>query len=109
MAFQLDFSEFRNDGEGRFSIFYQLGLCFLKDLDVSFIGGFEGLSAEVTFELLSDLVEFVVGVIDGYEGVKVTYKVESAFRGYDFTFETVSVILVLGVHDPCLGRAWEHP
>jgi hypothetical protein len=66
---------------------FSQGLCFFESLGVLFVGGFEGSTAEVSFDLLSDvvdgvfdLVEFVAVRIDGHVDVKVSGDMIPRFR-----------------------------
>jgi hypothetical protein len=85
------------------------GLCLFESLGVLFVGGFEDSTAEVSFDLLSDvfgvlfdLIEFVAVVLDGHIGVKVSDNVIARFCGRDFTLDDGVVILCLGVHGSLL-------
>jgi hypothetical protein len=44
------------------------------------------------------LIEFVVEGVGGHEGVKIAFDAVAVWGGSDFTFEEVSVILVVGGH-----------
>jgi len=106
LAFEFDFSEPGDDGEGRFAVFYQMALGALKQLAVSLVGGFQSDRIGSAFEVLTgevdlvfELIEVVGHVVEKERQRKRSGEEGTVRSGGDFRLEDECGMLILGGHE----------